>query len=161
MQQSYWKTMVQIKSSIFYLDLYADKSYKLDKAINIVLAITSSSSIAAWAIWKQYDFVWALLIALSQVITVLKPLMPYKQRLEIVKPYSMSLQSLFDRANYHWFFVSNGDMTEAEINDLNNELREKFTAFSFQYLQKENLPENDEFKKIADKKTVLYFSETF
>ena len=96
MQQRYWKTMVQIKSSIFYLDLYADKSYKLDKAINIVLAITSSSSIAAWAIWKQYDFVWALLIALSQVITVLKPLMPYEQRLEIVKPYSMSLQSLFD-----------------------------------------------------------------
>ena len=50
MQQKYWKYMVQIKAWIFYLDVYTEDSYRWDKIINIVVAIASSSSIAAWAI---------------------------------------------------------------------------------------------------------------
>ena len=54
MQQKYWNFMVQIKAWIFYLDIYAENSYKWDRRINMYGAIASSSSIAAWAIWKEW-----------------------------------------------------------------------------------------------------------
>lgn len=55
MQEKYWYYMVQVKSSIFYLDIYAERSYKWDRRINAYGAIASSSSIAAWAIWKDFS----------------------------------------------------------------------------------------------------------
>lgn len=56
--------MVQIKAWIFYLDIYAENSYKWDRRINMYGAIASSSSIAAWAIWKEWSYVWAVIIAI-------------------------------------------------------------------------------------------------
>lgn len=47
MQEKYWYYMVQVKSSIFYLDIYAERSYKWDRRINAYGAIASSSSITA------------------------------------------------------------------------------------------------------------------
>ena len=61
--------MVQIKAWIFYLDIYAENSYKWDRRINMYGAIASSSSIAAWAIWKEWSYVWAVIIAISQVLS--------------------------------------------------------------------------------------------
>ena len=68
MQEKYWYYMVQVKSSIFYLDIYAERSYKWDRRINAYGAIASSSSIAAWAIWKDFSYIWAVIIAISQVL---------------------------------------------------------------------------------------------
>lgn len=51
--------MVQIKAWTFYLDIYAEDSYKWDRRINIYGAIASSSSIAAWTIWRNWSFIWA------------------------------------------------------------------------------------------------------
>ena len=62
--------MVQIKAWIFYLDIYAENSYKWDRRINMYGAIASSSSIAAWAIWKEWSYVWAVIIAISQVLAL-------------------------------------------------------------------------------------------
>ena len=61
MQEKYWKYMVQIKAWIFYLDVYTEDSYRWDRIINIVVAIASSTSIAAWAIWQKYSFVWSII----------------------------------------------------------------------------------------------------
>ena len=41
MQEKYWYYMVQVKSSIFYLDIYAERSYKWDRRINAYGAIAS------------------------------------------------------------------------------------------------------------------------
>ncbi len=43
------------------------------------------SSIAAWEIWQEYQMVWAVIIALSQVITAIKPFLPFRQRLKPIR----------------------------------------------------------------------------
>lgn len=84
MQEKYWKYMVQIKAWIFYLDVYTEDSYRWDRIINIVVAIASSTSIAAWAIWQKYSFVWSIIIAISQVLTTIKGFLPYSKRLKML-----------------------------------------------------------------------------
>ena len=66
-QLRFWNLLKELKAQEIYLQLYACRDESIDKTINIILAVASSSSIAAWAIWKEFQIVWAVLIATAQV----------------------------------------------------------------------------------------------
>ena len=153
--------MVQIKAWIFYLDLYAEDSYKWDKRINVLWAISSSSSIAAWAIWQQLSFVWSVIIAISQVLTAIKGFLPYSKRLKILVPFMEDLKFLYNKIEYNWFKVASGELTEEEINNLLYSFKDEFTNIENKNLKEETLLENEDFKKIADEKTDSYFVNNF
>lgn len=161
MQSRYWKYMVQLKAWIYYIDLYADHSYKWDKRINIYLAVTSSSSIAAWAIWSQCGFLWGFLIALSQVITAIKPHLPFAKRLESLGKITNQLQVLFNQADYEWYKVSSGEFTEEEINKRLHKLKEQYSKTVGIALEETLLPENEQFRDLADAKTEEYFQDAY
>lgn len=161
MQEKYWKYMVQIKAWIFYLDLYVEDSYKWDKRINVLGAIASSTSIAAWAIWQQLSFVWSVIIAIFQVLSAIKGFLPYSKRLKNLVPFMEDLKFLYNKIEYNWFRVASGNLAEDEINDLLYTFKEEFTNIENKNLMEEILLENDKFKKAADEKTDLYFKNNF
>lgn len=156
-QKQFYRFMVQIKSDLFYLDIYADNSYKFNRGLNILAAITSSASIAGWAIWNKYGFVWSIFIAASQVLTVVKPYLPFSKRLEIINPFANNLQRLFNEAEYSWFKVSNGDLTENEINELLHNLKIKYDDLSAMYMKSNVLTQNDKYHKISSEKAHQFF----
>jgi hypothetical protein len=73
MRERIWTSLVNLKFKVFYIDLLIGKYQRLERIINVSLAIASSSSIAAWAIWDIIPWFWASLVALSNVINVAKP----------------------------------------------------------------------------------------
>lgn len=153
--------MVQLKAWIFYVDEYINVSYKWDRRINVFVAITSSSSIAAWAIWNRYSFLWALLIAISQVIVAIKPHLPFSKRIEILSRVSALLQTLFNKADYQWYKISNGDLSESEINDILFDLRRQYLETVERELSTISLPEKEVLKKIADLKVESFFQNGY
>lgn len=161
MQEKYWRYMVQIKAWIFYLDLYAEDSYKWDKRINIFGAIASSTSIAAWTIWSQLSYVWSVIIAVSQVLTAIKSFMPYSRRLKILVPFMEDLKFLYNKIEYNWFKVASGELSEDEINELLYAFKDDFASIENKNLKEETLLENNKFKIIADEKTDVYFKNSF
>lgn len=161
MQERYWKYMVQLKAWIFYIDEYINISYKWDRRINVFVAITSSSSIAAWAIWNRYSFLWALLIAISQVIVAIKPHLPFSKRIEILSRVSALLQTLFNKADYQWYKTSNGDLSESEINDILFDLKRQYLETVEKELSTISLPEKEALKKIADSKADSFFQNGY
>ena len=161
MQEKYWRYMVQIKAWIFYLDLYAEDSYKWDKRINIFGAIASSTSIAAWTIWSQLSYVWSVIIAVSQVLTAIKSFMPYSRRLKILVPFMEDLKFLYNKIEYNWFKVASGELSEDEINELLYAFKDDFASIENKNLKEETLLENNKFKTNADKKTDVYFENNF
>lgn len=74
-----WATFQDMKFKGYLLGISVTQYQKIDRNINIVLAIAGSVSIGAWAVWKEYPIVWAGIIALSQVITTIKPFFPYNK----------------------------------------------------------------------------------
>ena len=140
MQEKYWKYMVQIKAWIFYLDVYTEDSYRWDRIINIVVAIASSTSIAAWAIWQKYSFIWSIIIAISQVLTTIKIFLPYSKRLKMLVPFMEDLKFLYNKIEYNWFKVASGDLSEDEINELLYSFKDEFTNIENKNLILEKLP---------------------
>jgi hypothetical protein len=77
MRGQIWATLNDLKFKGFCLGFLVHRYQNWDRYINIFLALASSSSIAAWVIWKSHPMVWSSVIAASQVITVIKPYFPY------------------------------------------------------------------------------------
>lgn len=161
MQEKYFDFFVQIKILIFYLGYYTESSYKWERRINVFIAITSSTSIAAWAIWREFDFLWAVLIASSQVIIAINPHLPFSERLKKINIFKEQLKIIYNDMEYKWFAVSNGELTDSEINNLLYKFKDKYRKMESENLKEEMLLENKKFVKLANEKTEKFFEDNF
>lgn len=153
--------MVQIKAWTFYLDIYAEDSYKWDRRINMYGAIASSSSIAAWTIWQNWSFIWAAIIAISQVLTAIKQYLPFGRRLKYLQPFIEDMKLLYLKMERDWYTVAAGELSETEINGLLYSYKKECSGIESKYLKEEILVENVKYKNKADIKTEEYFKNNF
>jgi hypothetical protein len=160
-QSLYWNELVQLKSHIYYLDEYLSLTVKIDRWVNGLLAFTSSTSIATWAVWQRYQLLWACLIGVSQVVTALKPLLPYESRRKAISALLPELNDLWLFAGRNWFSVSKGKLTEEQVNNLVFDVRQKKEATIQKHLTSTSLPDNEGCVEKAKAKTKIYFRDTY
>lgn len=75
--------MVELRVAASYIRSYRDYLGKWVTGIGVVKAVASSSSIAAWVIWKDYAFIRGAIIAVSQVIDSLKDVFPVTKDIKL------------------------------------------------------------------------------
>ncbi|WP_048481421.1 hypothetical protein [Methylotuvimicrobium alcaliphilum] len=160
-QYRYWNTLKELRTHVMYLHDYATHSEWWDKATNIFLALASSSSIAAWAIWKDQQIVWACIIALAQIISAIKPFLPYKQRLGVISELNDKIQEIALECEKKWFDVAEGELTEREIHDLQIELRNKAFNAEKRILKGVILPRKNKILKSAETKADLFLRNNY
>jgi hypothetical protein len=149
-QQKYWQELYDLKSHANYVRIYLEKSELHDRGLKICLALASSSSIGAWVIWKELSFVWALIIAASQVINAVKEHLPFKTRLKALSGLQSDLEDLLLFAENKWFDVAEGMLTEDEIHKLQFEIRAKKIRLRNKYLKGMTLPDKHAYLKLAE-----------
>lgn len=155
MQSQYWVELQALKAHVYYLELYQLESEGIERGIGITLAILSSGSIGGWAIWKEYAFVWGLLIMMSQVISVIYKFLPFKARLKPLSAAGIELSVLVDEAEKGWFDVACGDLTEREINEKRFGIRKKKSAKSA--FASMVLPDKPKLMRKAEEQMQKYF----
>lgn len=160
-QDKYWTQLKELKTHIIYLQGYAEHADRLDKRVDIFLAVTSSTSIAAWAIWQKYPLVWSAIIALSQVITAIKPFLPHKQRVKAISELNDKFQNISLKCEKGWFAVAEGKLTEEEIHELYISLKEESLLAEQNCLKNIVLPENKNILSKAERKADLYLTNTY
>lgn len=161
MQNRYWDMMTQFKFSLFYLDEHFGACVRIDRIITIFLAIAASTSIGGWAIWQQYAFVWALIIAASQVLGVINQYLPYKKRIKEIAELKGKLTPVYNETEYKWLNVQKGELTDQEINDLCYKYNKQWSELDGQFFQADVLPSNEEFIKAAERRKNEYFAKMF
>lgn len=122
-QEQYWKEMYQLKTHIGFLDLLLERAEWKDRALKMILAIASSSSIGAWVVWKDFSSVWAGIIAFSQVVSAINPYLPYKNQIKSYSAILHELEELMIQSEFKWHAISEGNLTENEINKARFEIR--------------------------------------
>ena len=153
--------MQNLKAHVYYLELYQLGSESIERWIGIFLAITSSASIGGWVIWKEYAFVWALLIMISQVISVVYKFLPFKARIKPLSAAGIELSVLADDAEKGWFDVSEGNLTEKEINEKKFAIRKKKSAVMKSAFSGMVLPENEKLMSKAVEQMHKYFKSHY
>ena len=86
-----------------------------DTSLNVVLAIASSGSIASWTIWDEYAIYWGGLIALSQLITALKPIFPFHKYVHTLNHRCYKQELLFLELIEMWQNLNDKSENESTI----------------------------------------------
>jgi hypothetical protein len=114
-QQLYWKEMINLKADASYVRLYRDSQSKWVTGLAALKAIASSTSIAAWVVWKEYAFIWGAIIAAAQVADALKDVFPFAKKHKAACMHSMTLDNLFNDVQLEWENIFSGLYTDEEI----------------------------------------------
>jgi hypothetical protein len=115
MREIIWKTLCDLRFRGYYIALLIEKYQKRERILNIILAIASSGSIAAWAVWQKFPFVWGSIIALSQVITVIKPYLPYAKYVKELNPKCTKLDYLNLEFEMLFYKIQNDKIDEDAV----------------------------------------------
>ena len=107
--------LCNMKFKGFIFGLLVKKYQRLDRNVNIFLALASSGSIAAWAVWKEFPLVWSSIIALSQVIMAIKPFFPYYKITKELNSRCLKTDLLNIEYERFWNKIQRGKMTEDEM----------------------------------------------
>lgn len=156
-QLLYWNKMYRYKYIFCYLSLWLSDIVKLDRAVRIVCAVGSSAAIAAWARWNDFAFVWGLVIAITQVISVIAEFMPYKKRIGELSNMLAQLSAFYIEVEKLWYDVSMGNMNFDEINELTYRYEDKWNSIDSKFFTDDVLPINLKKKEAAEKAAEDYF----
>lgn len=115
--------MVELKVASSYIRLYRDYLGKWVTGLGTLKAVASSVGIAAWVVWKEYAFLWAAIIAASQVADALKEVIPFSKKHKGASELTLALTSLFIDAQLEWENIFSGRYTNDEIINRLHKLR--------------------------------------
>ena len=108
MRTEFFTKLQYVRFALIYYSKYYSFVSKLERSVYIFCSAISCGSVAGWFVWGKVPFLWATLIAISQIITVSWPLLPYSRRrigLEMMIP---KLRTLANEMEHEWD-VYNGD----------------------------------------------------
>lgn len=157
-QTQFWYNFATINRNAIYINRYHAKVEKIDRTLNILSAIASSSSIAGWLIWKDLWFFWTFIIAASQVLAVVKPYLPYKERLRALSLFGPELDGLTLAAEEGWFAVSHGRLTDEETHKQTMALKKKVQSAQNKAFKGMSLPEDLKLQAVAKSESLDYMA---
>lgn len=160
-QIRFWQELYDLRSHANYINVYLIRTELHDRLFKVIIAIASSSSIGAWVIWQKFGFIWAVIIATSQVLTAISAYLPYKARLKNLTGLQLALEELALYAEERWFDVAEGNLTEEAIHKLQFEIRVKKIKLQDKFLKNTPLPDKDNYLIEAEKRAYRYFKNYY
>lgn len=162
MEQSlYWKELFQLKVHNELVELFVKRSERIDRCLNMFIAIASSASIGAWAVWKEFAFIWAIIIALSQIVHAIRAYLPFQERLKLLTQLRNSYSELFIYSDTRWPEVASGGLNNADISKIRSEIRSRKLEFEKKAFPNSSLPEDDALFEKASLSAERYFKNFY
>jgi hypothetical protein len=69
-----WNAMLDADLNVCYWTWLSDRYSTLDKALRVIVAISASTTIAAWHFWAQFPLGWKTLSVVAGLISVISPI---------------------------------------------------------------------------------------
>jgi hypothetical protein len=159
-QDQYWQEMQQLRLDAIYVREYRDSIAKMETIVAMIRAITSSGSIGAWVIWRQYAFVWAALITIAQIADALRDVFPFRKRRQALSGWCNALNRLFVDAQRDWDIIASGAFSNPKIASLTHQLRQKMQRHEETYIP-DGLPKKQDLFDRAQTEMAQFFRNRY
>lgn len=156
MKAQFYLFLTVTKFKILYVTCYQRKAVFLNNCINAMTLLVSVSSIAAWSVWSQLGPLWSILIGVAQVMQVIKPFLPFSDRLNALKYFLPDLQLLFTDAELIWNQMAKYD--EVELADKLCQFRRNYLTIDNRYMGQLDIPESKRIHKTVTPEWERYFN---
>lgn len=162
MREKIWRELINIKFKVYYIELIIEKYQKKDRYISIFLSVISLSSVSAWTLWEwgAMQYVWAALIAISNILVAVRPFFPYsKYAKNLIEKYPkiQDIQLAYEKL---WYQVENDLIEEKHLAEQYFQLRKEQNDV---FCPTEGIVYSEDKRVIreAEKKIEIYLKENF
>ena len=160
MIDKFWNMYVDFKIAEYYYAGYSLASKRIDGAISAICLLASASSISAWYIWDKFPVIWIIIIGISQVLSVCKPLLPYAKRVSAAEYILQDLRPLIRDIDTKWGFDGSG-ISDEEFRQLIQTYEGKRDDIEGRFASSHLFPENLKIHDKAQKSAIQYFKSRF
>jgi hypothetical protein len=153
-----WYLLADSKTNEKYSSLVVAKYQLYDLFSNIFLALATSSSVAAWAIWKQFPELWILIIGITQILMIVKPYFLFPRYIKVFNDRSIRWQQMTIELEQLWFDLNEKNIESTVASKAFFDLRKKILVF-------DNIPEeliffhHEKELNLAEKQCDLYLTK--
>lgn len=155
-----WATLVNVKFKGYLLGYLVEHFQKWDRGVNIFLAVASSGSIAAWAVWQEVPMLWAGIIALSQVVNVIKPYFPYYKYVKELNAKCLRCDSMNIEFERLWGKMQSGKITDEAAEEAYYDLRKQMVEL-FNFGDDTIFDVGDKMEGKANKRMKIFFESNY
>ncbi|UZS00216.1 hypothetical protein [Chondrinema litorale] len=129
MREKLWYFLVDSKTNQLYSNQILKKYQKFDLYLNVFLVIAASSSIGAWVIWQKLPYLWAVILGVSQLFTIIKPYLLFQKYIKVFSEKSLQWQYLTIDLEEFWYNINYKKMDEDNVSHKFFELKKKAVSF--------------------------------
>ena len=155
-RKSYWAFLTELYDLERYYWYYKKLDYRIDFIMRCILTLTSLSNIAAWIIWNQFPVLHSVCIGCSQVISALRPSLPFAGRVVAIKHMHPEIKSLFDRVEFFWQTIEFKDVSDLDIINKEYEFKKELREIEDKFTGNEIFPEKKYCLNKAENDRVAY-----
>ena len=142
-QQQYWNELVRLKRDALYVSFYHEQVEKIERRLNIFAAVASLGAMTAWAAKHELAVVWGGIILLSQLLTAIRPHLPYRTQLKALSTLGPDLDALALVAETDWLKVARLSLDDDEIYKRTMVFKKKAMDAQERSFKGMSLPRND------------------
>jgi hypothetical protein len=149
------------KFHILYLGQHHHCCITIERIINIGLAIISTGSLGGFFLWDNAQILWATILVAAQVVTAIKPYLPYAKRSQEIENAIIELTIIYEEIEEKWNDIYSDKLDDDDINILYYQFCKKWDKADAKYLVNDSLPRNPKLITKAHEENELYFKNTF
>jgi hypothetical protein len=141
LQQQYWNEFSRLKRDALYIAFYHASVERTERRLNILAAVMSLGALTTWAAKHDLGFVASVVILVSQLITAIRPYLPYRTQLKALAALGPDLEGLALVAETDWLKVARASIDDEEINKRTMALKRKALEAQQRSFRGGSLPE--------------------
>lgn len=158
LQIQYWNQFSRLKRDAFYISYYHAKVDGIERWLNIFAAAASAGAITAWAAKHELAAVWGVIILLSQLLTAVRPHLPYRSELKALGTLGPDLEALALVAETDWLKVARASIEDDEIHKRTMTLKKKAHEAQERSFKGASLPRDQKLETRAEVAAEDYMS---
>ena len=159
-QETYWNQLVLLKVVACYVRRYRDEQAWWITRIGVFKAIVTSGTIGAWAVWKDYAFLWGILLGAAQVLDAAKEFIPQTKNRRSASEFVNAIEAIIIDARFEWYEVFTGKYEAGDIMDRWRKLARLLNETEGKHFP-DGLPVNPERQRLAEAEANSYILNTY
>jgi hypothetical protein len=159
-QETYWNQLVILKVVACYVRRYRDEQAWWINRIGLFKAVVTSGTNGAWAIWKDYAFLWGILIGAAQILDAAKDYIPQTRHRRSASEFVGLIESAIIDARFEWFAIFGGEYEATEIMNRWRALAKLLNETEGKYFP-DGIPNSSTRQRLAEEEANAYFSNLY
>lgn len=157
----FWNAFYELVTHGYLLQAHCQNAADIDRKVKVLLAVTSTTSLGIWAVFKVYPEVWAGIIVVTQIVTATAKFLPYASRLKSSASCFHDYREIQNWAEAKWCEIADGGLTEIQITKARVELQTKTARSLKSHFPLDGLPKDEKLTLLATSEAEKYLSNHF